>query len=86
MTPTEAHKKLKLIEPHKNVSRSLVVKWHKLFFEEYEGNAPGKRGRPKEMDDQTVKTIDDVIREDRRGSKRFWELANRLFTTFYRTI
>ena len=34
LTPTETHKKLKLTEPHKNVSRSLMVKWHKLFSEE----------------------------------------------------
>ena len=65
MTPTETHKKLKLTGSHKSVSRSLVFKWHKLFSEEYEDNAPGKRRRQKEMDDQTVKTIDDVGREDR---------------------
>ena len=46
-------------------SRSLMVKWQKSFSEKYEDNTPGKRGRPKEIDDQTVKTIDDVIREDR---------------------
>ena len=73
LTPTETHKKLKLTESHKNVSRSLVFKWHKLFSEEYEDNAPGKRGRPKEMDDQTVKTIDNVIREDRRRTVREME-------------
>ena len=65
LTPTEIHKKLKLTEPLKIFSRSLMVKWNKLFSEEYEDNAPGKRRRQKEMDDQTVKTIDDVGREDR---------------------
>ena len=63
-----------------------MFKWHNLFSEEYEDNAPGKRGRPKEMDDQTVKTIDDVIREDRRRTARVLEEANLLFTAFYRTI
>ena len=47
--------------------------WHKLFFEEYEDNFPGKRERPKKMDDQTVETIDDVFREDRSRTVREME-------------
>lgn len=73
MTPTETHKKLKLTEAHRNVSRALVFQWHKRYTDGYEETKQEKRGRPKEIDDNVVELINDTIRDDRRRTVREME-------------
>ncbi|XP_052681413.1 protein GVQW3-like [Crassostrea angulata] len=73
MTPTETHKKLKLTEAHRNVSRAMVFKWHKRYTDGYEETKQEKRGRPKEIDDNVLEIINDTIRDDRRRTVREME-------------
>lgn len=70
MTTTETHKKLKLTEAHRNVFRALVFKWHKRYPDGYEETEHEKRGQPKEIDENVVGIINDIIRDDRRRTVR----------------
>lgn len=92
MTPTETHKKLKLTEAHRNVSRALVFKWHKRYTDGYmnEETKQEKRGRPKEIDDNvmekkmTLFVMTDVGQCGRW--KKCWGSVNHPFIAFYLII
>ena len=71
MTPTDTFKFEQRDKSKQSCSRALVFRWHKRFSEGFEDIGDMKRsGRPKGVTDKAVRSVREILNEDRRRTVR----------------
>ena len=69
MTPGQTIEEMNSTKQYNAISRKLIYKWHRHYATGWEESGV-KKGRQKELNNKILQTVSDVIRGDRRLTRR----------------